>query len=183
MKKITFSNLILVLLLAVVSSFYISSFSDISDLNEEIESLKIELEEEKEVSVIHERTEEFIEKASVAEHADLLTGQAKESLEKAREEHGVHWHGDNQDTLNRLDIKNISVVKTKEDGIKSYAIYQAYYNNNPETDDIKTQRILTISMIANWEKDKDQYKVFEYTIDLLQDSNDEFLKDLSSQNE
>lgn len=183
MKKITFSNLMLVLLLAVISSLYITSFSDIKALKNENEELKKKLKEEKEVSVIYERTIEFIEKASVAEHGDFLTGEAKENLENAKAEHGDDYHDDIQNTLDRLDIKNVSVVKTKDDGIKSYAIYQAFYNNNPKTDDITTQRILTMSVVANWKKENGQFKVFNYTVDLLQDSADEFLKDLSSENE
>lgn len=183
MKKITFSNLMLVLLLAVISSLYITSFSDIKDLKNENDELEKKLKEEKQVSVLYERTKEFIEKASVAEHEDFLTGEAKENLENAKAEHGDDYHDDSHNTLDRLNFINVSVVKTKNDGIKSYVIYQAFYNNNPETDDITTQRILTMSVVTDWKKENGQYKVFNYTVDLLQDSADEFLKDLSSNNE
>lgn len=178
MKKITFTNIILSMLILFISTLYISSFSDKKELEKEIATLESDLKKEKQVATIYDRTNEFIQSSSEAEHGNLLTGQAKKEFQKALEEHGKEEDNHYKNTIDHVEIINIFALKTNENEYKSYAVYRVFYNNNPDTNEITTQRIVDLTLIADWEKENGEFKVFKYKIDILKDSIDEYLKEL-----
>lgn len=178
--KISLSNVILIAILLLISFLYYSSFSEKRDLKTEITQLKNELKKEKETSNLYELTKTFIQKSSEAKHGDMLTGQAKQDYQQAIQNKEVNTDQEHN-TVDHVDIQNVFVVKTKDEEIKSFAIYRVFYNNNPSSHDITTQRILDLTLIANWKKEKNQFKVSNYEINLLQDSNDKYLKELNKE--
>lgn len=182
-KQITVTNFILGILCMITIFFAIHIDSGKDELKNEIAQLNKELEEEKESSTIYDKTIEFIKLSSEAKHESLLTGKAKEEYELALEQEGKEDHHHSHNTLDKYEIDNIYVVKTDKDKANSYAIFRLYYKNNSNSDSITTQRILTLSLITSWEKTEDGYKVNDYKINLLQDSLDEYLKEVASYEE
>jgi len=177
--KLTKTSVILLIINLVLVIVCVNLYSNTNELKNNIKTLEKELEQEREISKIYSLTDEFIHSSSTASHEDLLTGAAKERFEEAKKERGDHEGHTHQQVLDHVEIIHISAVKTSSTTAKSHAIYKLFYNYNPETDDIATQRILYITLIAEWEKTKNGFKVNDYKINLLKDSIDEYLKELS----
>ncbi len=176
-KQISFVNIVLIFISLVFFIFWINANDEKSELAQANKELKIDLISEKEVSKIYDLTETFIKKSSIGKHGSLLTGFAKDEYKKALEV--SHDHTDYEsDVLDSVEIINVSAIKEGTDKAKSYAIYKVSYNNNPNSDAVTTQRIIYLTLIAKWEKINKGYKVYEYKIDLLKDSLDEYLKEI-----
>ncbi|MBU8732520.1 hypothetical protein KM915_20950 [Cytobacillus oceanisediminis] len=180
--NISIGNFILACICLCLIFLAFSFQSDKNELKTEINELKKQIKQEQEAEKVYDKTIEFIEKSSVAKHKSLLTGKALEEFKKAVKEKGHdddHNHPSN--VLDKVEVQNVFTVMESNKQVKSYAIYRVFYNNNPSTDMINTQRILTLTMISYWKNTKDGYKVFDYKIDVLQDSLDEYLKEISNQ--
>jgi hypothetical protein len=182
-KKISLLSFVLFLMILILSFFTSSLLSNQQELEEEILSLKSELEQEQDMEKVSELTKEFIEKSSEAKHGDLLTGQAKKDFKEALEKHGAKWDYHGGSVLENMEVRNVFAIRTGDNKARSYAIYQVAYANNPDSDEITTQRILNLTLIAEWDKTKNGYKVEEYKIELLKDSLDEYMNQLSKESE
>lgn len=182
-KKISLLSFGLILVILALSFFTSSLYSGKQDLEKKVSSLKSELEQEQEMKKVSELTREFIEKSSEAKHGDLLTGQAKKDFEKALEEHGAKWDYHGGSVLENVEVRNVFAIRTGDNKARSYAIYQVAYANNPNSDEITTQRLLNLTLIAEWDKTKKGYKVEEYKIEVLKDSLDDYMNQLSKEGE
>ncbi|MEC2559494.1 hypothetical protein P9W86_23070, partial [Bacillus cereus] len=113
-KKIPIINFLLILLLVISSLYSFSVYKKNKEINNDIHLLEEKLKKEKEISVIYDRSKEFIEKSSIADHGDMLTGQAKEMFEdaiKQKEREGAE-DSRSHSILERTDIDHIFAVKT-----------------------------------------------------------------------
>lgn len=178
--EVTLTNIILTVLILILGIMSLTFYNNQDDLRDEASELREKLKEEQETSLIFEETEEFIKQASVGKHYEFLVGKAKKEYEKALEELGkdVHLDDHGERVFDSVDVKNIFVKKNGNDKATSYAIYLVKYNNNPDTDNITTQRLISFTLIADWVQTEDGYKVESYKIDLLQDSLDQQLSEM-----
>ncbi|AEA19237.1 TPA: hypothetical protein QCW10_006032 [Bacillus thuringiensis] len=179
-KKIPIINFLLILFLVISSLYSFSVYKKNKEINNDIHLLEEKLKKEKEISVIYDRSKEFIEKSSIADHGDMLTGQAKEMFEdaiKQKEREGAE-DSRSHSILERTDIDHIFAVKTGDNTAKSYAIYKSIYNSNPYATDSMPQQVMTLTMIVDWEKVNGEYKVSDYRINVLKNSLDDYLKSL-----
>nr|WP_173026416.1 hypothetical protein [Aeromonas sp. Ne-1]AKO69701.1 hypothetical protein [Aeromonas sp. Ne-1] len=159
--------------------------SSSNDYKNQINDLEKELQGQREVENVVALTKEFIEKSSVGQQKDLLTGSAKEMYEKALANKGISEdeHLENESSLEDVNIINVFSERNENNSITSYAMYQSIYEMNPNSDTEVSQRIVSFSLTATWDKTKDGYKVSDYKIDLLKDSLDDYLlKEMSENN-
>ncbi|MEB6550210.1 hypothetical protein MXL46_14030 [Heyndrickxia sporothermodurans] len=183
-KQISFTVLILLFTILILLIALFKTYSYIDTYKDEINSLKEEVKSEKELQNVYKLTHDFIEKSSVGQHGDLLTGAAKENYIEALKSKGIseHKHDEEDGHLDDYDLINTYVHENEDNTATSYAIYKVYYSNNPNSDSINSKRILVLSLTANWEKTNDGYKVFDYKIDLLEDSLDKDLQKMYQEN-
>lgn len=183
-KELTFTNIILIFVALIFFIIAYSQFTSKSELNKEVESLNEKLEKEKEYNNLYNLTKQFIELSNEGEHYTLLTGEAKSSYERALEQLGKEEHYHVRRTVDNVEVLNVYAVKTGDSEGESFAIYRVYYGNNPEVETpITKQQILTMTLQAKWIKEEEGYKVYSYKIDLLQDSLDEYMRNLIRDNQ
>ena len=180
-KKISYSTFFYWAIIFCLILITLKTISHVNEYKSEIKQLENVIKEEKEIDSIKSLTEEFIEKSSVGQHGELLTGSAREEYEIALKNEGLeeHEHLEEEGHLEKYDLINTFSESIDEKTARSYAIYKAYYGNNPNSNSITTQRVLFLSLTADWMKTEDGFKVYNYKIDLLQDSLDEQLKEMS----
>lgn len=181
-KEITFTNIILIFVCLILFIIAFTQYTSKGELKTEIETLEKELKSEKEYNLIYEKTKQFINMSSEADHYKMLTGEAKQSYEKALDEEGKDEHNHGERTVDKIEIQNVYATKTDNDKGESYAIYRVFYGNNPDVvTPIGNQRILTLTLHTKWTKEDDEYKVYSYKIDLLKDNLDDHLKELANE--
>lgn len=179
--KISFTNFVLGLIIFILVVISSSVYRGQKDLKDEIVRLENELKEAHEINEIYENTRTFLKLSSEGKHGEFLTGKAKEEYEKALEQEGFGvWEGNHtqESDVKNVEILHISAEKVSDSEAKSNVVYRVFQSNNPYVDNITTQRILTLVLIADWVETKDGYKVYNYKINLLEDSLDEYLRDL-----
>lgn len=180
-REISLMNFFLLLICIVLTFITISFNSDIRELKKEKEILNQNLLEEQEMKLVSELTEKFINKSSVGEHGELLTGSSKKDFLAAVELHRGDSDNHGASTMENASINNIFSFRKGPGEARSYAIYQVTYKNNPNSDSPITKNIISLSLIADWKKTKEGYKVENYKIDVLKDSLDEYLLKLSEE--
>lgn len=184
MKKLSLLNVILAIVIVVLLGTSISLYSDKAQLYKENSRLEIALKDEKETGDITKLTKDFIEKSSVGKQGDMLIGEAKKRFDQEVNKKGIDSEDYGQQLLKKVYIINVFSVKKGKDKATSYAIYSLSYKFSPtQKDDVGQERIVYLCMKANWQEVKGKYKVYNYKIELLKDSLDDYLNNAQKESE
>ncbi|WP_430510711.1 hypothetical protein [Gottfriedia solisilvae] len=176
-NKLSGTNFLLCLVSVLLALGLFNSYSNNKELKKKLHKEKVKLAQEKEVSVIYDLTQVFLEKSSFAKQGELLTGEAKKQYDAARDE-DVH-EDEGTELVEEVKADHVFAVKTSGNKAKSYAIYKVVYKNGNSLVDKNSpdSRIVYFTLNADWKKVKDTYKVNHYEINLLKDSMDQYLSE------
>lgn len=173
-KNITTVNILMVFAFVIFSLISLKLWLKQEEYEETIDKLNIQLEKEKEDTLLFEKTKDFIISISSGNY-EMLTSSAKKQLEERLNEQGIDYHGHDHSILDKIEIYNVYAFKTSENTATSYGIYRTYYDLD-DSDIPSRQQILTLSIQIEWIKEGNEYKVNKYEFQLLKDSLDEYLQ-------
>lgn len=176
--KLSLHHVLLYLALMLCLVIIFQQFTKNNDLKKENHSLNVNLEKSKETSLITALTKQFIEKTTTGDQKSMLSPEATAKLEQDIKNQGQSTEG-SDNLLENVEVLNCFAKKISDNTAISYGIYKLNYKyneNQPSSSGIKRYIILTV--IIDWQKIKDTYKVQTYHISLLKDSLDDYLKNI-----
>lgn len=175
-------NIISFLLILTLSILAVDMKSNQDDMKSEINKWKSIAKSEQEVPKINEEAKSFLKALNKASHEKYLTGEALEEYENAlkerHEEVDMHrWNTGGQS----VNILQANTEKIEKNQAKSVILYRLEYKSpfDSEEEGVIDQRVLTLLLNIDWEKEGEKYKVNKYELQLLQDNLDEYLSSLS----
>lgn len=174
-------NLLSVILLFMLVLGSILTFSAISDLKSEKESLEEELENIKDANAmnmeVYEQTEEYLRALMRGNAADFLTEDYLDEVES-------YDTGSSHETahLENLDIYNISVRPNDDETFTVYAIFLAQLGGVGEkTDNPANYRSMLLTTKLQFVPENGEYKVNDSVLQPIESSAD-FFNDLLQNN-
>jgi|APAga8741244001_1050109.scaffolds.fasta_scaffold13628_2 hypothetical protein len=172
-----FASIFIILILAIVSS---NLFSHQNDLKEEIAEWKNEANSLKEIPNLNEQASTFINALNQGNSKEYLTGKALETYNAALEGEDEYEHNHSHTGEQTVDILQSETIKSEQDTGRSKVLYKLSYKGEFDQEDIGTihQRTLFLLMDIEWTKEKSDYKVSDYKVELLNDNWDDYILSL-----
>lgn len=165
--------------LLVLLILFVNERQDRIHFQDETANWKAIAQKEQTVPSVDKKAQEFVKALNEGKHEEMLTGSALEEYELALEDDSEFHDHEEEDIDTSLQSVNIllSSTRTQEDGLSSEVLYQVLYKgffDNKETGMVD-QRILTIVMNIDWQKNGKEYKVGEYSVQMIDDNIDDVI--------
>lgn len=174
-----FASIFIILILAIVSS---NLFSKQNELKEEIADWKNEANSLKEIPSLNEKASKFIKALNQGNSKEYLTGNALEAYNDALEgeDEQEHTHNHSHTGEQTVDILQSETIKSEDETSHSKVLYKLSYKGEFDQEDVGTiqQRVLFLLMDIDWIYEKNEYKVSDYKLELLNDNWDDYLLSL-----